>query len=77
MLTEIFVVGLIGSAIYGGLRLTQRPAMQLPDRTLRRTALPTHSPATRIAARNMQIAMIQIDDAPDFQRAASYARQAR
>ena len=77
MLTLIIVAGLIGSAIYGGIRLTQRPATQLPDRILRRTAQPTHSPATRTAARNMQVAMIQIDDAPDFQRAASYAGQAR
>jgi hypothetical protein len=89
MLPELFALGFIGSAIYGGYRLTRaagsralaavqrHQTRRLTDQALRRVPQPTYSPAVQQAARDMQLALIQVREAPDFRRAASYALQAR
>ena len=89
MLAELFALGFFCSAIYGSYRLTRAAGSQalaavqrhqtrrLTDQTLRRVPQATYSPAVAQAARDMQVALIQIREAPDFRRAASYALQAR
>ena len=89
MLPELFALGFVVSAIYGSYRLMRavgsralsavqrQRTRRLADQTLHRAPPPTYSPAVRQAAREMQLALIQSREAPDFRRAASYAVQAR
>lgn len=88
-MVELFALGFFISAIYGAFCITrgacrrtiaiarQHRAPRLPDQVLRRSPQPAVSAAVRNASRAMQLALIQLPDAPDFRRAASFAVQAQ
>ena len=88
MFAELFVLYLFVSAIYGAYCITRgacrrtiavvrlQRAPRLPDQVLRRSRQPAVSAAVRNASRAMQLALIQLPDALDFRRAASFAVQA-
>ena len=87
-MAELFVLGFFISAIYGAFCITreasrraigvvrQHRAPRLPDQVLRRSQRPAFSAAVRNASRAMQLALIQLSEALDFRRAASFALQA-
>lgn len=90
MWSELIGLVVLGFAIYGAFCLTKnlfRPTQQVVrqppppprplDQSLQRPPQPTYSPAVRKQYRELQVALMQARDAPDFRRAASYAAQAR
>ncbi len=86
MIGELFALGFLGSAIYGACRLVtdiSRGAgpvrIQSPIALRRRGGQRTATGATetvRQAARNLQVGLMQVREAPDFRRAASFVTQA-
>ena len=86
---ELLGLAFLASAFYGAYRIVRNvggyaitqirtpPPRQITNlRTTRRGPRPI-SAATRRAAREMQLALMQVRDAPDFRRAASFITQAR
>lgn len=76
MLAEMFVLGLLGSAAYGGYELVKKATHRPVRRRVTQRPVPRYRPQVQQAARNFQIALIQIVEAPDFRRAARFAVQA-
>ena len=74
MLFEIITTGLLG---LGGYCLLQEIETRSQSQTRRIGPRRGLAPAIHRAARDLQLALIQVREAPDFRRAASYATHAR
>lgn len=79
MLAELFSIGFIGSAVYGTYKLCQKgiAALSQPGSSRSKRPRQAYSPEVRRASQEMQVALIEVRQAPDFRRAANYALQAR
>lgn len=86
MTPELFAIGFLSSAVYGAyhlskdvMRRTGSFRIQSPFAWSRRTAGPGSTGVTagvRQAAHNVQVGLMQVREAPDFRRAASFVSQA-
>ena len=77
MFPELFAFSVLGSAAYGGYHMLRNVGGLVSTRRRQRTRRPGFPPAVHRAAHDLQVALIQVRDAPDFRRAASYATHAR
>lgn len=77
MLFEFFISGVLILAMCGAYQFFRAEALpRLPSRTLRRVSRQTVNAAMRSSNQKFQMALIQVREAPDFRRAASFAVQA-